>query len=255
MICPHCGKEHKEVISFCPVTGARLDMQRICTICGSDLEMDWLVCPQCGKPVENAGQPGASLKTSVKKKTKRYTYVGIAFILVFFIASGIYLTLNYFLPPSTPSTEVSRKSTEIPARDTPTVTPSPTITETSIPYDSTALETIPILGSFYFSMTPIPYPMGWPEEIRYPTSMILVAAKGSSEAGWISQHIFQGSVQDASIIIATFFVDNGWVVNDHIEVDKNNSGFFIARNNQEGLILVSWDPSTNQTKIAITVYD
>jgi hypothetical protein len=251
MICPHCGKEHKEGISFCPVTGAKLDMQFTCMTCGSELESDWIVCAQCGTPIKKDVQKGTLVTLSAKRR-KSSIIAGVLIFFMLFIAAGTYLALNTFFPKDASPAAISNPSSPNPPDDTfPTVT----LAESSLPDNGTDPDIIPILDAFIFSTTPIPYPEDWPEEIRYPISMILVHARGSSEGGWISQHLFQGPVQDASTIIEAFFIDKGWVLNEKVEVDKNNRGLFITRNNHEGLILISWDPNINQTKIAITVYD
>jgi hypothetical protein len=133
MICPHCGNEHPEGISYCPKTGARLNVQRACPSCGSELELDWRICPQCGKPIEDDFQTEISDTSAIKKKSNTTYAIVVASLLILIIA-GAYLALRYFIPPDASQTAVSRPPTQFLPEDTPAmVTPSPTSTSTDIP--------------------------------------------------------------------------------------------------------------------------
>ncbi len=113
-----------------------------------------------------------------------------------------------------------------------------------------------LYDSFDIPTTPIPYPSGWPQDLRYPQPLELVHAIGNAEAGWEAAIIYDGTAKEASDIIENFFANNGWTITEHADVDENNLGFFISRNDSQGFVIIGSDPSSsNIVKITITVHD
>lgn len=110
-----------------------------------------------------------------------------------------------------------------------------------------------IYDSFDIPTTQIPYPTGWPLDLHYPQPLELVYAKGSSEVGWEAALTYSGTAEEASDILESFFVSKGWVVTDRTIVDDDNLGFFIGRDDKQGVIIIGSDPSTNTVKIVLNV--
>lgn len=110
-----------------------------------------------------------------------------------------------------------------------------------------------LYDSFDIPSGQVPYPEGWPQDLHYPQQMVLVYARGSKEAGWESALTYSGTAKEASDILESFFVSNGWEIADRTIVDDDNLGFFIGRDDKQGVIIIGSDPSTNTVKIVLNV--
>ena len=97
--CPHCQQNHPVSVSFCPITGEKLQYLKFCSNCGTPVEPDWRVCGECGTPL----QPGTKVPSKQKpaKPTSRSIpgWVswagGVVIILVILIFSVLFYN-NYF---------------------------------------------------------------------------------------------------------------------------------------------------------------
>ena len=119
--------------------------------------------------------------------------------------------------------------------------------QTSQPVDST------LYDSFDIPSDQIPYPDGWPQDLRYPQELELVHAQGSTEVGWEAALTYRGTAKEASDMLEKFFTNNGWVITDRTIQDENNFGLFIRRDDKQGFIVIGSDPSTNAVKIVLNV--
>ena len=59
MNCSNCGKEITNAAKFCPHCGAAQEHTKFCVHCGEKIDVDCVVCPKCGKQVEEIKQSAA----------------------------------------------------------------------------------------------------------------------------------------------------------------------------------------------------
>ncbi|WP_148411838.1 TM2 domain-containing protein [Murimonas intestini] len=50
--CPECGKEISDKAPSCPNCGTPFNQKKYCKFCGGLIDMDCIICPKCGKQVE-----------------------------------------------------------------------------------------------------------------------------------------------------------------------------------------------------------
>lgn len=56
MNCSNCGKEIPNTVKFCSFCGAEQEHTKFCVHCGEKIDVDCVVCPKCGKQVEEIKQ-------------------------------------------------------------------------------------------------------------------------------------------------------------------------------------------------------
>lgn len=56
MVCSKCGKQIPNSAKFCTHCGAEQEHTKFCSHCGEKIDVDCVVCPKCGKQVEEIKQ-------------------------------------------------------------------------------------------------------------------------------------------------------------------------------------------------------
>ena len=161
MICPYCHQEHPDNVSFCPITGKKLNKTPpACPNCRSILPQGVRFCPHCGL-VLSTTDPSGRIPAITKRKPDWLVYGGAAVLLMVLTTVGIYwffihqprepqsLTLEQDArPPLGQKEDESNQATILPPAEgqgitetqTATVdlilTPSPTDTAIHFPTDT-----------------------------------------------------------------------------------------------------------------------
>lgn len=98
MHCPYCDQEHPEGIRFCPTTGHELAIATFCTNCGTEIDMSWKVCPNCGGPVNAANSLNSARSKPVlqlKRFPSQILILSVLFLSIIVLGIVIYSRSNH----------------------------------------------------------------------------------------------------------------------------------------------------------------
>jgi hypothetical protein len=266
MQCPYCGQEHPPEVKFCPSTGGRLVAAGFCQTCGTKLEASWKMCPKCGTaagevstiPPKDAPTPhpfGDEPK-HLGILSKRAMVVSLVLLSILVVSVSVYF-IFFHKPASAPVSEVQPVTSTSPITPaTPTRQPDPTSTEIPLPTMSPPLEGVVFPGEKVF------YPGDWPGELRFPDDFVLVeASSGNFELGgpkgWAAKLRIEADPHSAADLLASFFMAQGWEINDREELDSGGVLILLERMNgaNQGILVVDPDlTDPSYTNILATVF-
>lgn len=254
MRCPHCGQQHLDKSSFCPVTGKPIPKALTCPNCGQAVQDDWTHCASCGQLLRKYKRTPSGL---------RVVYWSFILVVIGLVALGVYWLLSLQLPASSlaptpghlPSATVlstSQPATALPQEATALVAAVPTETATSVPPTELPLATLPPpLAAVEFPTQVIDYPSGWPAQLHYPEQFKLVEAAsgelpGGGSPGWAAKLRYKGTPDSAADLLSSFFTSGGWQITDRMELDSGGFLILIERDNKTGTGIVVIDPDPTE---------
>jgi WD40 repeat protein len=128
---------------FCPATGKILPGQKFCSICGQKVQLDWRICPYCGKSLldiafEEKKLPAQVLKET-KKKSKLVLWISTAFLSVICIAISGFFLLRLF-PDFTPQ-PVKKETRSGVSHASKSILKLPVLRGTPVPQPTTKIST------------------------------------------------------------------------------------------------------------------
>jgi hypothetical protein len=255
MQCPHCSQEHPDEINFCPITGNRLLPIIFCKNCGTKLEEDWSICPNCGSLISKSDKIDLSdeLNKSSKqtiilikaKYWKKAMYAVPLFITILVISGVIFLALLRVSDSAPRDLDETGSPEDIPTQESITYTPSPEPTGTSQPIMTFA----PLLYDEEFPDETIEYPQNWSVDLVYPPSFQVIGAvsgspPGETVLGWEAKLRYSGTMQEAVNSLTEFFNDRGWQIEDSLEAGESGLILFLEKDNRRNIGTLTLSPST-----------
>ena len=102
--CPHCNQEHPAESQFCPITGKAIPESQFCMYCGESVKLDWVACPNCGKPL------GETIQRTINWKLLFWGIPIVAVVIIMFYQG--YITINSGSIPEEQSDNISNPGLE-----------------------------------------------------------------------------------------------------------------------------------------------
>lgn len=78
MTCSKCGKEIPNSVKFCTHCGAEQEHTKFCGHCGEKIDVDCVVCPKCGKQLEELKKEVPATPQVVINNTNTNTNTNVA---------------------------------------------------------------------------------------------------------------------------------------------------------------------------------
>lgn len=95
MICSNCHHHFDDNVKFCPMCGAKVELNRFCTNCGTAVKSDCSFCPSCGIPLQKTYSNIHPLNTSNITKKCHFLKTASLFLTGFCFASGSLPLVKY----------------------------------------------------------------------------------------------------------------------------------------------------------------
>lgn len=118
----------------------------------------------------------------------------------------------------------------------------------------------PPLANVNFPTDQIPYPVDWPEELKFPDEFVLVDSSSGTLPkgiiqGWAAKFRYKGNPSDVDIAISSFLIEKGWSIIEKSKLDSGGYSILIMMENGTGIIAIDKDPNkTSQSLIIVTIF-
>ncbi len=172
--CPHCNEEHPADLRFCPLTGKKISLPKVCPECGQPINPGWQHCGYCGYKLPEEVPTTAPGKTTAwvdSPKARRLIILGclggviIVTVICALLMVGLFVWPGFWKPAHPES--VLPTSTEI-TFAVPTLSPTGTIAPLAA-----------ITPTVMATLTPVQTGTPWPSpRLTYPCISYYDESKG-----------------------------------------------------------------------------
>lgn len=85
MKCVHCNQEHPEDSQFCPVTGRKIILPKVCPACGKQIDPEWMHCGYCGQKLTLDKDELSGPQVSQQKRSPLFPWFLIGGVLILLV--------------------------------------------------------------------------------------------------------------------------------------------------------------------------